>query len=159
MTIFEELGLHFAKHAHVSSVKTGTVTIGRETYPAARYVEYLETPTGTPAYARGERAYTREMIYCVGNLPSAKVRGNVAFTIAGDTRDWYVAGYYGNVTARKQEIKGPNEFHPFGNSFMLAPWDIADSKIDTYARTPYKRVPATLGAHWTTRKESSESAE
>lgn len=153
MTIFEALGAHFAKHAHVISVQTGQITIGRQTYPAARYVENCETPQGTPAYARGERGYTREMIYCVGMLPSAKLRGNLALTIAGDTRDWYVAAYYGDVSSRKQEVKVPNEFHPFGNSFMLAPWSVpSGGSIDEYARVPYRRMRAILSNNWVSRK-------
>lgn len=119
------------------------VTIGRQTYPAARYWETLMTPTGTPAYARGERDYTRETIYCVGFLPSAKLRGNVAFVIDGEPAEWYVAAYYGNVTGRKQSAAAPSEFHPFGNCFMMSPWSVPDgSKIDYHARVPYRRVAA-----------------
>ena len=134
------------KGAHIVRVVPRYVTVGRQTYPAARYTERLQTPPGSAAYQRGERTYEREMIYCVGFLPSAKVRGNVAFTVDDDSRDWFVAGYYGDVVRRKQKTATPSEFRPFGNSFLLAPWDSPDgTKIDTYARVPYRRVKMSIG--------------
>ncbi len=71
--------------------------------------------------------------------------GNVAFRVAGDARDWFVAGYYGNVVNRQQAKASPNEFHPFGNSFLLALWG-SDTAIDAYTRTPYKRVALAIAA-------------
>lgn len=142
------------KNAKITRVIPCYVTIGRQTYPAARYMETMMTPTNSPAWARGEREYTQEVVYCVGSLPSAKLRGNVAFILSQhadwgieETREWYVASYYGDVKAGKQETKAPNEFHPFGNSFMLAPWSVPDGgAIDHYARVPYRRVAVTIGA-------------
>ena len=143
-TIYDQLVQHLGKHEHVTKLTTCQVAIGRTTYPAALYTECCEVQPGCRAYTEGKRAYTREMIYCVGNLPSAKLRGNVAFNLPTDATDWYVAAYYGNVVNRRQETAEPNEFHPFGNSFILAPWDIADSKIDQYERHPYRRVPMVI---------------
>lgn len=151
MTISDRLAVHFSQFKQIATLATGQVTIGRVTYPAARYTENMLHTPGTRAYDEGKREYTREFIYCVGMLPSAKVRGNVAFKIVGDDRDWYVAAYYGTLTGRKQEAKEPNEFHPFGNSFMLAPWNIADSKIDLHERVPHPRMAAALGDNWVAR--------
>ena len=129
------------KNAKITRILPCYVTIGRRTHPAAHYWETLATPTGSPAYARGEREYVREMVYCVGYLPPAKLRGNVAFVIDGT--EWYVAAYFGNVSDRKQETAVPNEYHPFGNMFLLAPWE--GGKIDEYARVPYRRMVASMG--------------
>lgn len=132
-------------NARVTSTAPCTLTIGKVSYPACRYTETLATPAGCEAHRRGEREYTREMFFVAGMLPSANRRGNVAFTIAGEPCEWYVAGYFGNVRDRKQEIKSPDEFHPFGNDFLLAPWDIKDGlPIDHYARVPYRRVAITV---------------
>jgi hypothetical protein len=153
MTIFDQLGTMLAALPQVISVQTGQITIGRVTYPCARYTELLQHRPGTRAYQEGKRGYTRQMIYCVGMLPAASCRGNVAFKVDGDSRDWYVAGYYGNVIKRKQEIVEPNEYHPAGNMFLLVPWDITDgTKIDSYAKVPYRRMPARLGCNWVDRK-------
>jgi hypothetical protein len=131
--------------ARITSTKPCTLTIGKTVYPACRYTETLNTPIGCEAYRRGEREYTREMIYVTGMLPSANLRGNVAFTIAGESDEWYVATYFGNVSARKQETKEPTKFHPFGNNFLLAPWNVPDGQaIDHYARVPYRRVTVTI---------------
>ena len=70
-TIYDQLAQHLGKHEHVTKLTTCQVTIGRTTYPAALYTERCEVQPGCRAYAEGKRAYTREMIYCVGNLPSA----------------------------------------------------------------------------------------
>lgn len=131
------------KNAKITRILPCYVTIGSRTYPAARYTEHLMTPENCDAWRRGEREYDREMIYCVGFLPSAKLNGNVAFTITGEPSEWYVAAYYGNVVKRKQETAEPNEFHPFGNSFLMAPWSVPDgTQIDHHARVPYRRVAA-----------------
>lgn len=121
------------------------VTIGRSVYPAAHYFHTLTNEPGTLAYARGEREYSQEVIYCAGMLPSCFVRGNVAFRLhlpwsyERDSRDWYVACYSGAIVARKQTIRAPDEYHPHGNMFMLSPW-FAGEAIDQYARVPYRRV-------------------
>jgi hypothetical protein len=143
------------KSAKITRILPCYVTIGKQTYPAARYTECWMTPQGTAAWNRGEREYEREMIYCVGFLPTVKLRGSVAFTLegrisehgwSGDADEWYVAGYYGTVKGRKQDKAEPSEYHPFGNSFLLAPWHMSDGlKIDHYARVPYRRVVAHVG--------------
>jgi len=154
MDIYTQLGLHFARHDSVLYVSTGSITIGKETYPAASYIERCAVPPGCPAYDRGEREYTRHMIYCVGKLPSKARRGHVAFRMQDDAHDWYVAAYYGNVKGRVQETAEPNDYHPFGNAFMLAPWDPVDGvTIDAHARVPYPRQRITAGANWIVRKE------
>ena len=158
MTIYEELGAWLARLPQVTNVQTGSVTIGRTTYPAARYTKRLQHQPGTRAYQEGKREYTREMIYCVGDIPACKRHGNVAFTVADDSREWYVAAYYLAYRGRgKQAQAERNEYHPFGNSFMLAPWDVPDSTIDQYERVPYRRVAALLGRHWTIRAWEREA--
>ena len=140
MTTPHEIADYLASLPRVHSVIPESVEISGKVYPACRYQQTMTTPEHSAAWNRGERNYVQEMIYVVGMLPAVKRNGNVAFTMPGDSRDWYVAGYYGAVKARKQATMPPAEFHPFGNSFLLAPWDVVDSKIDTYERHPYKRV-------------------
>jgi hypothetical protein len=66
--------------------------------------------------------------------------------VAGESDKWYVAGYYPRLSGRTQSgASDPADhafmaYHPFSANFMLAPWDIKDSKIDSYERVPYKRV-------------------
>lgn len=122
---------------NVTSASPMQVRIGRQSYPAALYTSTMTVSPGCRAYEAGQRSYQQTMIYCAGPLPSAKRRGNVAFTIDGDARDWYVACYATQEAAENPQYA---EFHPFGQSFQLAPWDIADSRIDQYARVPYRRV-------------------
>jgi hypothetical protein len=133
------------KNAHIVSCVPVTVTIKGKVYPAARYIERLDTPVNTRAWNEGERTDEREMVYCVGPLPACKVHGNVAFTVEGETNEYYVASYSGRVHNRKQEYVAPGkEYHPFGNDFILTPWTVPGQKIDTYARVPYKRVQVTI---------------
>jgi len=151
-TICESLAAYLSRIPTVTRVETSFITIRGEQYPAARYTERLQHTPGTPAYARGEREYTREMIYCVGMLPAVRRNGNVAFRMPGDSRDWYVASYYGNVKNRKQETAEPDEYHPHGNMFLLAPWDIDGATIDQYERVPYKRAEVAIArTGWTLR--------
>lgn len=126
------------------SVSSLTVTIKGTTYIGARYTQTLETPKGSQAHARGERKYQRTMIYCIGRLPACYRRSTrVAFKFAGDARDWYIAGYMPTANLTKENSK----YHPFGETFMLAPWDLSNGDtIDRYEPRTRDRVPVTLNS-------------
>lgn len=134
------------KSTSVDSCEPVTVTIGNQVYPAALYTETLDTPPGCDAYRNGQRIYQRTMIYAVGMLPRSYTKSTrVAFKVADDSRDWYVAAYFGNLKHRKQEVASPSEFHPWGNMVLLAPWDLPDA-IDRYEPTPYRRKPMHISS-------------
>lgn len=145
MTTPKQIAEWLAGLPHIHDVKPCTVTIRGGIYSAARYKQTTPNDPSTPAYKRGELAATREFIYCVGMLPVVVRNRNVVFMIDGEPAEWYVACYAGEVKQRKQTVQPVNEYHPFGNSFMLAPWDVPDGKrIDHYARAPYVRVATTV---------------
>lgn len=145
MTTSQEIAAYLQTIPTVTSAIPCTVTIKGTSYPATRYTERLQNSPGTRAYDEGKREYTREMIYVVGSLPAVKRNGNVAFNLQGDTRDWYVAGYFPSYSGRKpQPVHAATEYQPFRNMFLLSPWDNLDTKIDTYERVPYKRVAMAL---------------
>lgn len=120
------------------------VTIGKESFPAARYTQRLPIAPGCPAYARGEREHVITSIYVAGMVPNQYKRtSHLAFTIEGDSRDWYIACYAGAIIKRRQNTQAPAPYHPFGNSFVLKPWDLAE-RIDHFERKPYARIPLTI---------------
>lgn len=57
--------------------------------------------------------------------------------MAGDTREWFVAGYYASENIKPEY----SEFNPFGAWFRLSPWTCSDEKIDQHEPRPYKRTP------------------
>lgn len=129
----------------VTSATPCMLTIKGTVYPAAQYVQHCTVNPGCRAYAEGTRAYDRMAIMVAGPLPACVRNGNVAFTLAGMTHEWYVAGYYPAHTGRTPQINKDckpefSQYHPFGMDWLLMEWDIADQKIDSYARVPYKRV-------------------
>lgn len=112
---------------HVTNVTPCTITIGRQAYPAARYVQD-----------------GRNMVYCAGLLPKPYLRsGRLAFVMPDSANEWYVACYSGRIVDRKQECKLQTKIHPFGNSFILAEWNLPD-RIDAYESRPYRRIPVGL---------------
>lgn len=132
------------------------VTIESQSWPACQYVQTLTYEKEMACVQWGEwgehkagETYTNKGIYCVGPLPKAFVgprkskypRGQVCFPLGG--LDWYIAAY--------MPLSNPHpEFaphHPFGENFILAPWDIPGETIDKWERRPYRRiVPAIVPA-------------
>jgi hypothetical protein len=108
----------------------GGVTIGKTSYAvAARYFAKNTAPLGSPK--EGE-TYTREFVYVVGVLPKELVSDRKKIILPNDTRDWYlVGGYYFPEKSRTQQVREPNDFHPFGSMFILSPWD-SPGKIDEH---------------------------
>lgn len=110
---------------------------------AVRYLREFDAPEGCAKPGR----YVQEMVYVKGKLPLCMDR-QVCFTVEGDTREWYlVGGFYGTTKATRRTTLEPTEFNPFGNAFMLGPWDDKDfseqskgEKIDHYEDKPYDRV-------------------
>ena len=119
-----------------------TVQIGKTSFPAARYKQRLSILENSPAWLRGEREYVREMIYCVGERPACYRRSSkTCFRFIGDSRDWYLASY----VPRDANDSRFSEYHPFGEGFQLAPWNVPDgTAIDHHEPKPYARV----GASW-----------
>lgn len=117
-------------------IKPVAVAIGRTRYEGAFYRQIQVIAPGCPAYARGERSHVVEALYLVGPLPAAYRRSRcVAFRLPGDSRDWYVAGYYPSDL--------PNEHHPLGRMLTLRPW-LDGEPIDAWRPRPYRRVDATV---------------
>lgn len=96
--------------------------------------------------------HQKTFVYVIGDHPliykkSGKeyAKRGVCFRIPNDERDWYIASYFHpglHKTYFKTEPKADPKYQPFGNNFLLSPWDIPgkpDDKIDTYERKPYER--------------------
>ena len=137
---------------HITAVTPMTVTIGSATYEACSYVARFETLEGSSAYDNGERHYNRSLIYCLGKLPSCYLRSSRhAFLINDDPADWFISSYFPAIQPRRQaagsrQASGrrqadvqPTDFHPFGATFMLSPWD-SPCAIDEYESRPYRRL-------------------
>lgn len=121
----------------ISNIRPCKVTIDGVTWEGARYTRTSYYTADQDAVRWGKKkageAYTQEFIYCLGKLPKcyakrvndkghAMLQGKVCFPYEG--LDWYVCGYY------QQDSQEFQEYHPCGRNFMLAPWDIPNSKID-----------------------------
>ena len=115
-------------------VREVTVRIGRTTYQGAFYKQDRKVSPGCRAYDEGQRDYTIEGLEVIGELPASWVRSSrTVYRMAGDDRDWYVAGYY-----NRDE---PNEWHPFGKMFALQPWSVpGGTRIDLWSPAPYRRM-------------------
>ena len=127
MTIIE-----FLNKCGMQNIQPVTVKINGKTYQAAKYTN--KTGHG-------------EDIYCVGFLPPVYLRSShVCFTIPGDKRDWYIASYFPISKNRCQPLPQDidPEYHPFGPNFMLTPWTVKDSQIDSYEKAPYKRIEISV---------------
>lgn len=133
--------------ARYFNIRTVHVVIGQETWPGVWYEEELQYQPGMDCVTRGQKKagdkYYEECIYCVGDLPkpyrgpkrNKYPKGNVCFPFQG--REWYVSGYM-----PKDNLKPENlQYHPFGVTFMLRPWNIPNSKLDDDERKPYNRIP------------------
>ena len=134
----------------VSEARPVKVTIGRETFEGAFYRETL---------AHNGEPYTTEKLYLVGTFPASyRRRRKTSYCFPGDEREWYVACYSPEVI--KPEFAA---FHPFGKTFILAPWDVPSGEaIDKYETKPYTRVLCSgfgrispLTGEYFTKEESS----
>lgn len=125
---------------HTSEVRACRVRIRGKEWEG---VEYWQSPNPLDA----EPAPAARRLYLLGNVPPVERRGNVAYRFEGDGRDWYLAGYFGQVGGRGilDQAGQSNEYHPYGAIFQLFAWDHSDGRrIDSYEERPYKRVPAKL---------------
>jgi hypothetical protein len=76
-------------------------------------------------------------IYILGEMP--KQVEKIAFRFDGDTRDWYVASHF-----QENQVKpGHSQYHPFGKSWILHPWN-SDEPIDHYENKPLPRVKVEI---------------
>lgn len=66
MTTPQDIATYLQTLPHVRDVQPITLTIHGVSYPAARYCTQMTTPEHSPAWQRGERSYTQEMIYVAG---------------------------------------------------------------------------------------------
>lgn len=123
-------------------VRVCKVTIGNQSWDAAFYRQTFKYQEGMMAVSQGLKKvgeeYTIERFYCLGKLPSCYRPEGICFPF--ENYDWYVAAY-----ADEKCLQAPfNRFHPFGISFILAPWDIPNETIDKHANKPYRRIPMTV---------------
>ena len=87
----------------ITDVSPVTVAIGKSTWEGAVYTQ------------RNERRY-----YLVGKRPHAK-GPETCYLFAPDPRDWYVAGWVQNY----DELPPVQQnYHPFGNHFLLKVWAV-----------------------------------
>ena len=119
----------------VTEVKPCTVTIGKQSWPAAFYRQEFKYTAGMTCVQRGEHkageSYFQTGIYCVGKLPQIYVKSKNA-CFPHDDADWYVACYI-------EEVKPVVAWaHPFGANFILKAWNLPEA-IDKYDKT-YRRV-------------------
>lgn len=116
----------------VKNVQPVQVTIGKRTFPGARFTKTLKYAASDSAVLSGTHqvgdTYTQDVIYLLG----ATTKADFKIVLQLDGQDWFIAGYYDKIT--------PNTYHPFGKCFQLRPWDV-DTKIDAYEAAPRKRVP------------------
>lgn len=89
-------------------------------------------------------------IYLLGEHPATyKKKGKlrekqyVCYTIEGDARDWYVAGYWPPLNADETMRDKFKIFHPCGDNFLLTPWEVEGSKIDDHDQQ-FSRVKITV---------------
>jgi len=144
MSVSANVVAYLASLGHLSNIKPVSVTISGVTYEGAEYDRTNTYTAEMDGVRRGQfkagDTYTDHAIYLVGALPAYRLRSNkTCFTFEGDARDWYIASYM------KAENLSPQnaEFHPFGVTFMLMPWDLpSGEKIDHYEEKPYVRVKA-----------------
>jgi len=136
----------------ISDIKAVRMFLGDDVYEGASYKQTSALDPSCRAYADGQRKVTTEHVYLLGEHPATyRKRGklrenpNVCYTVDGDDRDWYVAGYWPPLNADQDHINKFQVFHPCGKHFMLCPWDVPDSKIDDYDQT-YTRVKIKISA-------------
>lgn len=139
--LYAELEARLKKLGYAPTL--GVLSIDGSHYPAARY----ENQNGRP------------MIFAVGALPKSYVRRRAtAYRFGESTCDWYVACYApSNLSSRRRfrpqlssNDSPSREFHPFGATFQIAPWDVPSGEaIDKYhywrgEHKPYTRVSASF---------------
>lgn len=124
------------------------VTIGTETWDnACYYKQTFHYQPGMQAVTSGEKTvndtYTEQGIYVVGRLPKGSGKRSMSGICFPNNDfgsfDWYVAGYI-----LKQNIMETNRsYHPFGEHFILRPWNIPNTRIDD-GFPEYRRIPMVL---------------
>ena len=79
-------------------------------------------------------------LYLVGEMP--KRTNKLCFRFTDDPRDWFVATYFqaDSSTLEPHQL----EYHPFGKSWILHPWNNIEVTIDCHEPKPYKRIPASI---------------
>lgn len=104
---------HLAALPNVKLHRAFVLNFGKRECVALRYSDTREHTPGTPAYERGERTYTHEALYVLGELPSAYVqrKARVFRHSIAHGRDlslapllaglWYVAGYSTPASQKK----------------------------------------------------------
>jgi hypothetical protein len=122
------------------------VTIESEVWEGCAYTQTLRYGKGIDIVVRGlkttEDIYHTYRILCVGRLPLVYKpfgrkypRNNTCFIVKDSPWEWYVAGYMPSDKLTEATMR----HHPFGANFVLAPWDVPDTRIDTGALRPYVR--------------------
>lgn len=127
---------------HIRNVQEVTITIGKSTWHGAQYESVGHYTADMDAVRWGKKKagdeYVNTMIYLVGTKPNHR---RTCYKFADDARDWYCASYMLPENMKPEFA----QFHPFGVTWQLAPWDIEgqpESKIDDHEEKPYQRMEA-----------------
>jgi hypothetical protein len=148
MKVANEVAKWLRSLPDMAKVKACVVEIDGQVFEGAYYEATMRYTSNMKIVLDGKvkagDPYTRRSVYLVGDLPNVyRKRRKTCFVIPGEDHEWYISSY-----SDKRAISDDrtSEFHPFGLSFQLAPWEHL-SKIDDFARHAYTRVPVTVGLH------------
>ena len=132
---------------HIAMTTPVRVTIGKHTFPGAKYTEDRE-------------GSAEERLYLVGELPASFRRSHkVCYRTADSECDWYIAAWF-RETGFSIEWR---QVHRFGSHFILALWSMPQGwEIDKFDAKPYRRIPMTImpvGPNDTTVNQPTEENE
>jgi hypothetical protein len=113
------------RDVHAVRVTMARIQAGQQlTYEGAQYVDTDDQPR----------------LFLLGDLPKHKLRRpHTCYVIDGI--DWYVACFMSSERLAMRIAGRPEDFHPFGPTFILLPWSLPEP-IDKWK--PYDRVPTII---------------
>lgn len=137
-----ELADWLAAQDGITNVKQVCVHIGRKTWAGALYSR-SNSPSTTGMLTSPRAKKSTDFLYLLGEPPVSYTNHKRAYyRLPGDSRDWYVAGYYSGLGLTEEEGKRFAPFNPFGPNTLLAAWD-HDEPIDQYG-TKKIRMPVRI---------------
>lgn len=120
-----EVVAHLAPLDRLTLGRAVVLSIGGASHVAVRYSQVRDTLEGSRAHANGERTYTVEAFYVLGQLPSAYVQRKArrfAFNVRDDADAagacggvWYVAGH----TTPESQARARELGHYSGPHYLL----------------------------------------
>jgi len=125
---------------NIKDVRPVKVDLGGVVFYGARFTSIHEYTAGMQIVQSGKASagdkYESDRIELVGHRPETFQRRR-KFCFQFGIGEWFISHHFNQNVV--------NEYHPFGASFGLRPWD-APGKIDDYDRHPYLRVPMSVEA-------------